>query len=44
MEVSGQLYAPIALSPGKEPLEPVGKEAGWAPELFWKRPPPGIEP
>jgi hypothetical protein len=37
MEVSGQLHAPAALSPGKEPLVPIGKEAGWAPELFWTR-------
>jgi hypothetical protein len=30
MEVSGQLQAPAALPPGKEPLE-----AGWAPEPVW---------
>jgi len=22
-------------SPGKEPPEPIGEEAGWAPEPFW---------
>jgi len=27
MEVSGQLHAPVALSPGKEPLAPIGLEA-----------------
>jgi hypothetical protein len=31
MEVSGH-HDPAALSPGKEPLVPIGKEAGWAPE------------
>jgi hypothetical protein len=35
MEVSGQLHAPATLSPGKEPLVPIGWEAGWAPEPFW---------
>jgi hypothetical protein len=35
MEVSGQLHAPAALSPGKEPLVPIVQEAGWAPEPFW---------
>jgi hypothetical protein len=25
MEVSGQLHAPAALPPGKEPLVPIGK-------------------
>jgi hypothetical protein len=29
MEVSGQLHAPAALPPGKEPLVPIGWEA-WA--------------
>jgi hypothetical protein len=28
MEVSGQLHAPAALSPGKESLVPIGQEAG----------------
>jgi hypothetical protein len=32
MEVSGQLHAPAALSPGKEPQVPIGEEAGWSPE------------
>jgi hypothetical protein len=30
MEVSGQLHAPAALPPGKEPLVPTVQEAGWA--------------
>jgi hypothetical protein len=34
MEVSGQLHA---LPAGKEPLEPTGQEAGWAPEPFWTK-------
>jgi hypothetical protein len=29
MEVSGQLDAPAALPPGKEPTVPFGQEAGW---------------
>jgi hypothetical protein len=29
LEVSGQLHAPAALPPGKEPPVPIGKEAGW---------------
>jgi hypothetical protein len=37
MEVSGQLHAPAALLLGKDPLVPVGFEAGWAPEPFWTR-------
>jgi hypothetical protein len=37
MEVSGHLHAPAALSPGKEPVVPIGKEAGWAVEPFWTR-------
>jgi hypothetical protein len=28
MEVSGQLHAPAALARGKEPLVPIGLEAG----------------
>jgi hypothetical protein len=36
-EVSGQLHAPAALPPGKEPLVPARQEAGWAPEPAWKR-------
>jgi hypothetical protein len=34
MEVSGQLHAPVALLPGKDPLVPIGKEAGWTPEQW----------
>jgi hypothetical protein len=37
MEVSGQLHVPDALPLGKEPLVPIGQEAGWAPEPFWTR-------
>jgi hypothetical protein len=37
MEVSGQLYNPAALHTGKEPLVPIGWEAGWDPESFWTR-------
>jgi hypothetical protein len=51
MEVSGQLHAPAALLPGKQPLVPIRKEAGWAPEPSGhggeeknSQPPPGIEP
>jgi hypothetical protein len=32
MKVSGQLHAPAALLPGKEPPIPMGEEAVWAPE------------
>jgi hypothetical protein len=32
MEVSGQLHAPTALSPVKQPPVPIGKEAGRSPE------------
>jgi hypothetical protein len=32
MELSGQLHAPAALLPGKEPLVPIG---WWAPEPVW---------
>jgi len=32
MEVSGQLQAPAAVSPEKEPRTPFGQEAGWASE------------
>jgi len=34
MDVSGQLQALAAFSARKETLVPIGKEAGWAPELF----------
>jgi hypothetical protein len=30
MEVNGQLHAPAALPPGKEPLVPIGYEAEWS--------------
>jgi hypothetical protein len=36
MEVSDQLRAPLALSPGKENPVPVGQEAGWVPQLVRK--------
>jgi hypothetical protein len=29
LEVSGQLHAPAALPPGKEPPVPIGYEVGW---------------
>jgi hypothetical protein len=35
MEVSGQLHELAALPPGKEPQEPIGLEAGWAPDSVW---------
>jgi hypothetical protein len=35
MEMSGQLHAPAALSPWKEPSVLIGKEAGFTPELVW---------
>jgi hypothetical protein len=44
MEVSGQLHAPAALPPGKEPLVPIGQEAGRGGEEKNSQPPPGIEP
>jgi hypothetical protein len=31
----GQLYAPAALSLGKEPPVPIGWEAMWAPKPVW---------
>jgi hypothetical protein len=37
MEMSGQLHAPAALPPEKEPLILIGQEAVWAPEPFWTR-------
>jgi hypothetical protein len=37
MEMSGQLHTLATLYPGKEPLVPIGYEAGWAPEPFWMR-------
>jgi len=35
MEVSGHLYASPTIFPGKEPLVPIGYEAGSAPEPTW---------
>jgi hypothetical protein len=35
LEVSGQLHAPAALPPEKEPPILIGEEAGWAPEPVW---------
>jgi hypothetical protein len=35
MEGNGQLHAPAALPPGREPQLPNGYEAGWAPEPDW---------
>jgi len=35
VEMSGQLHTPAALPQGKEPLVPIGWEAGWAPGPFW---------
>jgi hypothetical protein len=32
---SGQIDAPAALSPGKEPLILIGLEAGWTAEPVW---------
>jgi hypothetical protein len=32
MKVSGQIHAPVALSPGKQPPVPTVLTAGWAPE------------
>jgi len=37
MKVSGQFHAPAALPPEKEPLVPIGCEAGWAAEPVWTR-------
>jgi hypothetical protein len=35
MEVSGELHAPAALPPEKEPPVSIGQEAGWAPKPVW---------
>jgi hypothetical protein len=35
MEVNGGVHSPAALPLGKEPLTPIGWEAGWAPEPVW---------
>jgi hypothetical protein len=37
LDGGGQLHSPAALLPGKETLVPIGKEAGWAAEPFWKK-------
>jgi hypothetical protein len=36
MEVSGQLHALATLPPRKDPLVPIGEEAGWALEPVWE--------
>jgi hypothetical protein len=36
MEGSGQLHAPDALTPGKEPQIRIGYEVWWTPETVWK--------
>jgi hypothetical protein len=35
LELSGQLHAPAALPPGKEPPVPIGEEGRWTPEPVW---------
>jgi hypothetical protein len=37
MEANGQLHALDALPPEKEPLVPIGWEAGWTPKTVWTR-------
>jgi hypothetical protein len=37
MEVSGQIHDPATLPPRKEPLVPIGWEAGWVLEPVWTR-------
>jgi hypothetical protein len=51
MEVNGQFHAPAALPPGKEPLVPIGEEAGGPKSRSGRcgeeknfQSPPGIEP
>jgi hypothetical protein len=44
MEVSGQLHAPAALPPGKEPLVSIGYEAGWTPRAGLDMVVLGLEP
>jgi hypothetical protein len=51
MEVSGQLHAPAALPPGKEPRHPLGRRLGGPQSRSGRggeeknsQPPPGIEP
>jgi hypothetical protein len=35
LEVSGQLHAPAALTPGKEPPVPIEQEVRWTSEPVW---------
>jgi hypothetical protein len=35
MEVSGQLHAPAAFHPWKDPQVPIGQEVGWTSEPVW---------
>jgi hypothetical protein len=35
LEASGQLHAPAALLPGKEPPIPIGYEVDWTSETVW---------
>jgi hypothetical protein len=40
MKVSGQIHAPAALTPGKEPAVLTGWEVGWDPEpvrTLWRK-------
>jgi hypothetical protein len=43
----GQHHAPVAFTPGKDPV-PIVQEAGWAPEPVWigaeNLAPPGFDP
>jgi hypothetical protein len=47
MGVGGQHHAPVAFTPGKDPV-PVAQEAVWASEPVWisaeNLPPPGFDP
>jgi hypothetical protein len=49
MEMNGQLYTPVVLTPGNKPHYPVTKRlcgpqtrSGWAPDLVWVGPRPGL--
>jgi hypothetical protein len=50
MEVNDQVHAPPTLPPGKEPLVPIGEEAGWAQSRSGRgdkknsQPLPGLDP
>jgi hypothetical protein len=35
VEVNGQLHAPAALPPGKDPTISIASEAGWPPQPIW---------